>query len=52
MKTRKLSDINASRLKAFKKAQRETTVPVRPVITRDRKKQASKKACRDFKFKS
>lgn len=52
MKIRKLSDINASRLKAFKKAQRETTVPVKPVITPDQKKQASKKACRDFRFKN
>jgi hypothetical protein len=50
MKPKGLSDINASRLKAFKKAQRESTVMVKPLVVQDKKKRASKRACRNFKF--
>ena len=40
---------NKDRLTAFKKAMRETTHTVKPMIVTDKKKQANKRACRKFK---
>lgn len=38
-------------LKANRKASRETTHAIKPMVTTDKKKKKSKKACRDFKQK-
>ena len=46
MKKSKLSETNKNRLKAFKKAMRETTHVVKPMVTINKKKQANKMACR------
>ena len=41
---------NNDRLKMFKKAMRETTHVVKPMVVTDKKKQANKRTCRNFKY--
>ena len=43
---KKFKITNRDRLKMAKKAMRETTHPVKPMVTTDKKKEANKKACR------
>lgn len=38
------------RLAMYKKASRECTEPIKPMVTTDRKKQANKNTCRKFKY--
>lgn len=49
MKTSNLSLTNAMRLKAAKKVMRETSHAVRPVVAVDKRKKASKTACRKWR---
>lgn len=44
----KLSEINQARLKAFKKGQRETTLKVKPMVTKDKRKERSRMECRRY----
>lgn len=41
---------NEHRLTAFRKAMRETSHTVKPMVVTDKKKQANKKKCRNFKY--
>lgn len=42
---------NIDRLKMHRKAMRETTIMPKPMVTIDKKKQANKNICRNFKNK-
>lgn len=41
---------NMDRLKFARKAMRETTHRVKPMITKDKKKEQDKRSCRKFKW--
>lgn len=46
---KKYTITNMDRLKAFKAIQREICFSVKPMITKDKKKEANKRSCRDWK---
>jgi hypothetical protein len=48
MKSPKLSHINRARLKAVKKALRDTSVRVKPMVTKDKRKEQNKRECRRY----
>jgi len=46
---KKYTITNMDRLKAMKANQRKVCHSVKPIVTQDRKKEANKRACRDWK---